>query len=71
MAEFLLKDRMSIQKFMRKILWHNFSADVLMVEVTEQVESDTASSMGQESGNKILDVVANQGMAKAVLQSAV
>ncbi|XP_076459350.1 uncharacterized protein LOC143292715 [Babylonia areolata] len=55
-AEFLLKDPVSIQKFMRKILWHNFASDLLTVEITEREKSNFA----QQDATGAFDVLANK-----------
>ena len=64
MAEFLLKDRDGIQKFMRKILWHNYSSDVITVEITERVRSDVSSSLGQGGADASFDSIINQGTGR-------
>lgn len=60
-AEFLLKDRDSIQKFMRKIMWHNYSAEVITIEITERAKSDVSVALGQDGADTSLDSIINRG----------
>ena len=61
MAEFLLKDRGSIQKLMRKILWHNYFSDFITVEITERNKSVISGASGKNRADAPLDKITNQG----------
>ncbi|KAL8623934.1 hypothetical protein ACOMHN_054275 [Nucella lapillus] len=55
-AEFLLKNHNSIQKFMRKILWHKYTSEVLTVEVTERQKSN----FSEQDASNAFDTIANK-----------